>query len=438
MTATGQPKQAPGASVVGVEAVEPGAVAELAEEAVALRAVPLEQVAPPPVRAQARAVVSPSVRLRLYFFAAFVALGVLVPFLPRWLEARGRTGAGLGLLLGLMPLAGIASPPLFGALADALALRGVLLRVACAGAAACMLLLAISVSGGASSVPLMALLLVLFSLFRAPMVTLADVAALELGADYGAIRLWGSIGFMASVLLIPRLVDPAEALALPLVTAAALLLALLAALSLPPVTRAPPVPVIAEARKLLHSGPFRRFLVVACLWMLTQNAYDATFTRHLSQLGASPTIIGVAWTVGTAAEVVLLTRSRALLARLGAVNALSFGLAAMVVRWLFIAHVTHLGALLVSQVLHAFTFALCWAALLDALKARVPAQVLATGQGLFTATTGVAAFSGALLWSALFDWAGAAPVYAGGAAVGVVALFAARLLRRRELVLASA
>src|SRR6185437_13977973 len=80
--------------------------------------------------------------LRLYYFASFAALGAYVPFFPRWLEARGIVGLRMGLVAGLLPAMGILGPPAVGLLADALGLRGSLLRIACLGACASMAALA--------------------------------------------------------------------------------------------------------------------------------------------------------------------------------------------------------------------------------------------------------------------------------------------------------
>ena len=73
--------------------------------------------------------------LPLYYLAVFGALGAYLPYFPVWLEARGIEGVGMGAVSALMPALGIVGPPLFGLVADALGLRGWLLRVACIGAA---------------------------------------------------------------------------------------------------------------------------------------------------------------------------------------------------------------------------------------------------------------------------------------------------------------
>ncbi len=88
------------------------------------------------------------VPLRIYYFASFAALGAYAPFFPRWLEARGVVGVSMGLVAGLVPAMGVLGPPAVGVLADALRVRGSLLRVCSLGACLAMAALAAGGAGG--------------------------------------------------------------------------------------------------------------------------------------------------------------------------------------------------------------------------------------------------------------------------------------------------
>ena len=97
---------------------------------------------------------NPSHTLRLYYFAAFAAMGVFLPYLPAWLEARGITGLRMGLVVAVRPAAMILSPILFGLVADTLGARGTLLRWACLGALAAIgLLSALMLAGEPVTLP---------------------------------------------------------------------------------------------------------------------------------------------------------------------------------------------------------------------------------------------------------------------------------------------
>ncbi len=191
----------------------------------------------------------PAVRLdtlRVYYLASFAALGTQAPYFPRWLEAHGVEGLSMGLVAGLVPAMGVLGPPSVGLLADALGVRGSLLRVACFGAYLSMGALALGAALGRLSFGAIFALVLLFGAFRSPMVVLADVIALEraraAGTDYGKLRLWGSVGFLAAVLVVGWAVDPRAGAALPATVAGLLLVAFFAASRLPgsPAVRRPP------------------------------------------------------------------------------------------------------------------------------------------------------------------------------------------------------
>jgi PPP family 3-phenylpropionic acid transporter len=402
--------------------------------------------------------------LRFYYFTAFAALGVYLPFFPRWLEARGIDGFGLGLVAATLPAMGVLGPPLFGLVADALGLRGFLLRLTCAGAFVGFS--GITALALAGDVRLGALLFaaLVFSFFRSPTVMLADVVALEqsrhAGVPYGRTRLWGSLGFLAGTVLGGRLVDPTHPVALPATISAGLFAAFLATFALPARIPPPPRPVPGHVRALMQSPDMRLFLVCTFLAEAAHVAYDLCFSLHLFDRGASRAFVGDAWALGVITEIALMgfagkmeqrlvrcsassqselasggEESRALPGSRGGreaspsgtserssapnLLALAFGGAAL--RWLLIAAVPGRYALLALQPLHAISFALMWVSSLAFLKARAPAHILATAQGLFLAVYNAGGVAGMLLWGPLYRRAGGAFTFGVASVLALVA-----------------
>ena len=144
----------------------------------------------------------------------------------------------MGATVAVIPVMGVVGPPIVGLLADSIGLRGALLRVACLGSFLAFALLAVA---GIAHLPLdffeILVVVLVFAAFRAPMLLLADVVAMEAehdtGASYGRTRLWGSVGFLVASVGGGRYVDPDSPAALPAAVAASLLLALLTALAVP-------------------------------------------------------------------------------------------------------------------------------------------------------------------------------------------------------------
>ena len=142
---------------------------------------------------------TPSFRLALFYAGYFLAVGVQLPFWPVWLAGRGLGAAEIGALLALSQWVKVAANPMLGVMADRARDRRrfmVLLgAVAAAGYAFCVparsfaAILAPSLLAAAAS---------------AALLPLADATTLALGAgggvDYGRVRLWGTVAFIAATL----------------------------------------------------------------------------------------------------------------------------------------------------------------------------------------------------------------------------------------------
>ena len=217
--------------------------------------------------------------LRVYYAAAVAVGGVYLPFFPRWLEARGMFGVRLGVIAAAAPAMGVVAPAAFGTLADALRLRGGLLQLACAGALVTFAALTVAVAVG---LPLgfgaLFLTALTFAFFRSPMGFIADIVALELapaaGTTYGRLRLWGSMGFLVTVLVVAHYVDPRAPVVVPAVTTGVVFAALLASLRLPRRTDLPDRGDRQGIRRLLVDGDYRLFLVAVFLGQCGHAAYD--------------------------------------------------------------------------------------------------------------------------------------------------------------------
>ncbi len=373
--------------------------------------------------------------LRVYYFASFAALGAYVPFFPRWLEARGVVGMSMGAVAGLLPLMGVIGPPAVGLLADALGLRGSILRVTCLGASLSMAALAFGADTRSPSLAAIFAAVLAYAVFRSPMVLLADVVALEraraAGTTYGELRLWGSLGFLASVVCVGRALDPRAGAPLPAVVAALLFVAFLAAIPLPARPPSPRLPVGREARALLASPPYVLFLAISTFAQIAHAAYDLCFSLHLRDLGASDTLTGVAWATGVVFEIALMAFAERILARFSAPRLVAFAIAGAAVRWSILAVVRSVPALLALAPLHAVSFGLCWVASLAYVKARAPAHALATAQGLFSAAVAAGSVAGMVTWGAVYRRAGGGAVFAGAAAVSLGASILAAAWARR-------
>jgi PPP family 3-phenylpropionic acid transporter len=376
------------------------------------------------------------VGLRLFYFLFFVGLGIYSPAFPRWLEANGIRGFELGLVAATSPVMGLVSPALLGFLADRSGRRRAVVVGTTALAALSVAVLALVSSRGSPGFALTLTCVGVFAFFRAPMGSLADTIALESGAPYGPLRLWGSLGFLLAAVLAGRYLEPTSR-ALLFGIAAALGMAGLAALLLParvPVVRGTEGVVVPKvsALALVRREPVLQLLFVCALLIESaHSAYDLCYSFHLRDEGFSPQVVGVLWGIGVLAEVAFFLVSQRLLARFDAGLLLVAGAAAIAVRLGFMAQAHGLWTLVALQSLHALTFGATWTALMQLVREQSRPESLGALRGLLSATSAVGGTLGMAVWGTSYRAFGGLGTFRAAAAVGALAALVGAACARR-------
>jgi PPP family 3-phenylpropionic acid transporter len=364
--------------------------------------------------------VSPAARHALLYAAQFFAFGVILPFLPAVLAARGLDAAEVAVVLATGSAVRLVAGPLAGRLADALAAPRAILALA-AGIAA--------LAGAgfllAAGFVLALVTHLLLSVGLAPVVPLSDSMTLagtrRHGFDYGRVRAAGSVAFILAALVGGQAVARFGEDAVPILIAAGLLAA---ALRLPSGERAAAGGPRGLRAFLAPVGipAFRRLLLVSALIQGSHAFYYAFGTLHWQAAGLGAGLIGALWAVGVVAEIALFLWGRGIVERLGPLGLSLASAVAGVLRWGATAVTTDPMLLFPLQVLHAATFGAQHLATMQVLGRVVPAAQAGTAQALHSALgTGLA--MGALMLAS-------GPLYAafaGGGYWAMAALCAAAL-----------
>lgn len=377
--------------------------------------------------------------LRLYYLASYASIGVFLPFISPWLVAQGISGFRLSAVTCSRPIAGIIAPLIFGWLADHFRMRGSLLRFACITSLVPFAILTLVQSVGTSVGFLGVFLAVLaFSFFRIPMMTIADVAAMEKAQSFGGLRLWGSVGFICAALPVGYFIADFASIAFPFAISVSLLIAVFVAWRLP--TRAAPISRATEAslREVLGRRELWLMFAIWALWAVSHVAYDLCFSLRLRDLGAKPVDVSVAWSMGTIAEVAMMAVTGMLLNKASHATWTFIGLVGTALRWLFMAKAQSLTLLLLLQPLHAVSFALLWVTWLDYVKQSAPAQLLGRAQGALSTVVSVGSAVGILIWGPLYSLRGAAFVFDSAAAIAAGAAVLSLVPLRNAFLLRSA
>lgn len=287
--------------------------------------------------------------------------GVYQPFFPVWLGARGFGPEAIGFLLSLpMVMRLLATMPLSRVGDGRLGPRRTLLVMACASALGyaglyfCHGLLAV------------ALVLSLTTACLAPTSPLLDVIVLDgvarHGHDYGRIRQWGSIAWLAASLAMGSALGLLPIAAIPPVLAGLSALTALVGLSLPDDRRAglPPLPERSAAARGPEPGALAFGLLCATIACLQgAHAFLYGFGTIVWQAhGFSGLTIGVLWGMGVAFETLMFLAGRGLAERLGPYGMIALGGGAGLLRWSVMGFdPSSAAAIAALQGLHGLSFA---------------------------------------------------------------------------------
>jgi PPP family 3-phenylpropionic acid transporter len=333
-------------------------------------------------------VTSSAPRFALLFAAQFAVVGVLLPFLPPLLVARGLSAEEVAVVLAAGGAVRLVSGPLGGRLADAVGQA----RLVMAGGAA-LAAVAASLYGVVSGFAGLLAVNLLMSAVFASVIPLGDSAALRAARterwDYGRVRAVGSVSFVVTAGVAGLLAERAGAGGIAWLLAGTLAVAAVAALALPP-AEATARRGAGAFRAVLALPAFRRLLLVSALIQGSHAAYYAFGSIHWAAVGLSATVIGLLWAWSVAAEVAVFAWGRPIAERLGAHGLALVAAAAGLLRWAITAETVWLPALVVAQALHALTFGAMHLAAMRVLAAGVPAAVAGTAQTLHGAGVGAA------------------------------------------------
>lgn len=349
------------------------------------------------------------------FFASFAVLGGTVPFLAGALQERGVTGATFVFVMAALPLGRMLIGPWAGQVADT---RG-WARGALRAGAGLALLGAVGLLFDLGTGPLIAAV-VAFSLGFAPVGPLVDSLALAISAErYGALRGWGSAGYLVASFGVGWWVDltggsPFWAAAFGLVSV------LICALALPP---SQPAPRATDGSDTFRLEPFLVVLLLAGgLHFAVHVACSALLDVHLRSIGLASRWTGTAIAAGVVVEIGVMTRATALLPRIGPRRAFLGALFLAAVRWAAMTQVRHPWAVVAVQAMHGLTFGVFWVAAVALVDEWAGPSRRARGQA---ALSGAVAGGGALLGvaggSALVEATDTTTLFALGTVVALVA-----------------
>jgi PPP family 3-phenylpropionic acid transporter len=367
--------------------------------------------------------------MKLFYLCFFMGNGLYVPYLALYYHAIHLSGAQIGLLASLPPVASVVLQPLWGILSDRYRLRRQLLTVCllCGAVLAPVVVLAPSFEH-------LLLLILTLAIALSPISPLADATTLEWlrrhGGSYGTVRVYGSFGFLLTSLLVGSLYSGTHIFWLFPLYGVFLFLAFMVSFTVP--RQEDTVQIMGTNEgvgTVLRDRAMVVFLLLVFVGYATYAAYNTFLALYLKGLGADTTAVGLAWGLGTLSELPVMALAGRAIARLGVKRLLLIGFGAACLRWIAYGLLHDYRLAVLVSALHGLSFAAYFVAGITYVDTHVPARLRATGQTMFNAATfGLGTIVGANLFGTLYDRIQAHAMFLVAGAICLVAVLGIVLL----------
>ncbi|MFV5466147.1 MULTISPECIES: MFS transporter [Acinetobacter] len=345
-------------------------------------------------------------KLSGFYFFYYAIVGTFLPFWSLYLEDQGFNYQEIGVLSSIAILTRFFAPFIWGWIADKSGKRMLLVRIATWMEASIWLLIFI-VPNSFQSV---ALLMLIFSFFQnAILAQFEGVTLFWLGEKraelYGKVRKWGSIGFIVGVFGIGAILEIIPISMLPMLLLSISLLAFLWSFSIQEPSTAP----IAQKQlepllPILKRPVVYSFFIIELILLFSHAPFYSFYSNFLSQAGFSTSQIGLLWSVGVVAEIIMFAYASLFLKRWSWRSLVAVCLILTGLRWvivglfpsIFFAH-------FFAQSIHAFSFGLFHIIAMRVIFQNFSAGQQGRGQALYSTMWGLGVALGSILAGHYWD-----------------------------------
>ncbi|MTW88136.1 MFS transporter [Virgibacillus dakarensis] len=349
--------------------------------------------------------------LKMLLFCFHATNTIILSYLPIYLKYKGLDGTEIGWVLAVGPFAAIFSQPFWGYMSDKYKTVKWTLVI-------CIIGLLISSVLFFQMNQLIAIILMgaVFYFFTTPIGALGDSLAQrradDLNVNFGGIRMWGSIGFATSSLIVGKVLSTVgvQYMILPYLFFGAC--ALMVALRLTDVKVETEPVQLKDVMKIIRNKPFFIFLFIIMLISVSHRANDSFIGLYIEQLGGDETMIGLAWFVGVVSEAAVFAFAGLWFQKFHTLIFIMIAGILYTIRWFIYAAINDPIYIVSLQVLHGVTFGVFYLAAFQYITRLIPKLLQSTGHLVFYAVFfGVSGIFGSLIGGALIDSYGGNTLY---------------------------
>lgn len=346
------------------------------------------------------------------YFIYYSGFAIYLPFINIYYRDIGLSGLEIGIINTLSPLIGMLSAPLWGILNDRFGKTRVLLVVAVAGS-----ILACWGIAAANSFIILLPITGLFSLFYSTLVPMIDSNTLLLLGDrrerYGAIRLWGSIGYVVMTLLGGLVLNWLGLFWIFPIFTLCMLVFLIAIFWYPvrPVDLGKATRLFSSLWVMLRQPRWLVFILSVMFMWVAANGMHTFLGVYMKDLGGDESLIGITMAVAGASEIPVMYYGAWLLKRFAPRRMIAAAMLAYMLRMLLYGFMPSPIWAPYINILNGVTFGLFWIGSIAYVNELAPDEIKATSQGLLLAVLNLASLISTTFSGWLYDIAGPANMF---------------------------
>ncbi|TCZ77693.1 MFS transporter [Paenibacillus albiflavus] len=355
------------------------------------------------------------ITLKIFNFVIYGAMAIFNTFFPLYLKHIGVSTIAVGFLLAGGPMISVLANPIWGYYSDRMQnIKRTLVMMLIAN------LIIAQIVFQLHSYLWIYVVMVGFYFFQTPIFSQSNSLILNViegtTVKFGAIRLWASIGYSVTALLIGPLLQAVGIDSLGLVFSTSILLTLAFTISLPRGESRGDFSN-ADYKQIFHNKHFVWFVLLGIL-ISVPNSMNATFNGiFIMSMGGSENLVGWSIFIASVLEVpVFLLLDRFLKRTKGAmVIVLIFNCLLYSLRWLLMSLAQSPVDVILIQGLHGLTYGTYFYVGTQLTSMMVPREYRASGQAAFALTWGgLSGFFAGIFGGIIFEKLGASQMYMTG------------------------
>ena len=376
-----------------------------------------------------------TVLLKSYNFLFFGMLAMFIPFLPVYLQSTGLNTSEVGLIIALGGVVTVIAQPLWGMISDKLkTLRKIMLILVAMTAIFGYFLYQVD------SFLLLVLLAMFVYFFLMPLDPLSESLTFTTtetnGISYGSVRTYGSLGYAILSLVIGYLTDwfGMGAIGLSFVVIGIICFAIV--WNIPDVPSSSTPVTIDSLKKVLANKEMILFLILIFISSVPARMNDTFLGIHITTLGGENSLVGIAFFISGASEIVVFALSYMWLKHGKELQLITLAIFFYALRFFLTGFIDDPMMIVMIQALQMLTFPVYYTAAIQYLYRIMPREWRATGQTvlalLFFGVSGIiSSYLGGIMYN---NFGGSAFYYVIAAISFVAALYGAVLVMRHRKV----